>query len=679
MIARPALARAPEPPIGMRDRRSGVHAGIGTTQPQGPAHWPAHWPLTPTGYPEPMFDVRPSQRWRSIRPAWPSLALVLALALPAHSIAATLESVRVEGLAAPMADAVQRSLTLSRLNESQRANLSPARLAFLIRRAEREARAALEPFGHYHATVEIIERTGPQPDQLIILVRVDPGEPVRVFEHRIEVIGPAAAESSVIDGIAAFRPGSGDVFEHSRYQASKSVITRELARLGYFDATTEQARVEVTRAEHRADIALRWHSGPRYVFGDTRITGSPFVDGLLDPLQPWRPGEPYRQDALIDHQRRLSELDYFSVVEIRPAIESDDTETTDAPTEPGSPTQPEASDGMTTPPAVMPIALSLTPAPANVYSAALSIGTDSGAGVQFGYQRRWLNRLGHGFKGELQLAQRRQAAVGHYRIPAFARGAGWWGVRTGLRSEAFEGFDLDTLDFGVERTWRWHEWHSTAALIVQRERLDDRRARTVLPIVSENTLAYPALTTRTVRTDDPVFPTRGWSLDAGLRGGTGALGSDVEFIQAHAEARWLRALDADHRILLRSQAGATWVDSIRALPVGLRFFAGGDRSLRGYDLRTVAPELDGAVVGGRHLLIGSVELDRYFGTGRWGAAIFLDAGDAVDALSDYRPVLGAGIGLRWRSPVGPVRLDLAHGFDNPDEAFRIHLSIGPDL
>ncbi len=114
-------------------------AGIGPTRPQGPAHWQAHWPLTPTGYPEPMFDVRPSQRWRSIRPAWPSLALVLALALPAHSIAATLESVRVEGLAAPMAEAVRRALTLSRLNESQRADLSPARLAFLIRRAEREA------------------------------------------------------------------------------------------------------------------------------------------------------------------------------------------------------------------------------------------------------------------------------------------------------------------------------------------------------------------------------------------------------------------------------------------------------------------------------------------------------------------------------------------------------------
>lgn len=589
--------------------------------------------------------------WRRVRAA---CVLLLCFALTPLAQAERLADVTVTGLNKTQADSVRASLSLTQLTDVQRQALTPGRLAFLLRRAERESLTALEPFGLYNASVEVATEAGG--DGIRVRIAVDPGEPVRVTESTIRVAGPAGEEDSITALITAFRPSVGQVFVHSRYENSKSAIARELARRGYFAADTERARVEIVRAEHSARIDLSWIGGPRYRLGEARFEGSPLRPDLLDPLRPWRAGDPYHQDALLEFQQRLTDLDYFSVVDVRPDVDA------------GPDAQAEA-----------PVQVTLTPAKPNVYSAALSFGTDSGVGTQLGYERRWLNRHGHKFKGELQLAQRRQAAVAQYRIPAFARGPGWWALRGSYRQEEFEGFDLSTAELTAERTWRWGQWNMTAAGTGQRETLNDKRARSAIPIVTNKTLAYPSLTAQTRRSDDPVFTRRGWSLDATARGGSDALLSDVNFIQLRGEGRFIRALSDSMRLLLRSEAGATWVEDIRDLPVGLRFFAGGDRSLRGYDLRTVGPRIDEAVVGGRYALIGSAEIDHYFGDSKWGMAAFVDAGNVVNEIADYDPVFGAGLGLRWRSPVGPIRLDLAHGFDNPDENFRIHLTIGPDL
>lgn len=599
------------------------------------------------------------RRPRRLRVPIVLLSMLLA-ALPGAASAKGPITIEITGLESPQAVNVRRSLSLARLTPEQQAELTPARLAFLLRRAEREALAALEPFGLYHAEVKIVHEVTANG----VSVRLDfaPGEPVRVRQRRVEVHGPAGTEPELLDLLATFEPAVGEPFVHSRYEASKSAIVRELARRGYFQARLESSRVEILRAERSATIDLVWDGGPRHVFGATRIEGSPLKTGLLEALLPWKPDEPYHQDRLIDFQQRLTDLDYFSVVDIRP--------------EPAKETAVPASP--TTAPAV-PIAVELTPAPRNVYSAALSFGTDSGAGIKLGYQRRWINRHGHKLQAEIQAAQRRQAVVAQYRIPAFGAGPGWWGLRTGFRNEDFEGFNLRTTELVGDRTWRWGRWNMTAAYSAQHETLGDRNTETGTPIVTNKTVAFPALTAQTRRSDDPVFTRRGWSLDASARGGTDALLSDVDFAQVRAEGRFIRPLGESSRLLLRAEAGTTWVEEIRDLPVGLRLFAGGDRSLRGYDLREVGPRLDGAVIGGRHLLVGSAEVDHFFGGGKWGMAAFVDAGDAVGRFSDYSAVVGAGLGLRWRSPVGPVRLDIARGFDNPDTDYRIHLTIGPDL
>jgi len=116
------------------------------------------------------------------------------------------------------------------------------------------------------------------------------------------------------------------------------------------------------------------------------------------------------------------------------------------------------------------------------------------------------------------------------------------------------------------------------------------------------------------------------------------------------------------------------------MPPSLRYFAGGDRSIRGYAWREVGPRTpapDKYALGAKHLVVGSAEYEHYFGGGPWGAAVFVDTGSAFDNTIDLHT--GVGLGVRWKSPVGPVRIDIAHGLNQPDSQFQLYLNIGADL
>jgi translocation and assembly module TamA len=187
----------------------------------------------------------------------------------------------------------------------------------------------------------------------------------------------------------------------------------------------------------------------------------------------------------------------------------------------------------------------------------------------------------------------------------------------------------------------------------------------------------PGFTLSQLSADDILFPRRGYTWSADLRGAPGLI-SDTTYARLELAGKRVYPLGERGRLLLRSQLGAMSVEDFTRLPATERFFTGGDQSVRGYDFQTLAPEDDsGEVVGGQYLAVGSIELDYLF-VGNFGAAVFVDSGNATD---DFLPSLktGAGIGFRWRSPVGMLRIDIAHPFDHPDDDYRLHITIGPAL
>ena len=619
-------------------------------------------------------------------------ACCLLAGLPAA--AATVTRIDVTGLPDPlMAENVRLALSLS---DAVGKDVSARRLAYLLREAEAETREALEPFGYY-APVIVIQRSdrataegvdaAPQREPgtdagndagrpqdagtrssptMSVRIRVDPGQPVRVRGFDVGVDGDAGDDRLVRRALETFAPRQGAVLDHTLYDASRRRISRQLAAHGYFDADFTRRKVEVTRAEGAADIALRWASGARYALGEVNFAQTPNAiirEPLLRKLVDWDSGDPFDEAKLEKLRRSLVSLDYFGLVEILP--------------QPERARQDPASDKRA------PVQVNLTPAPRSIYTAGASYGTESGAGVRLGAEQRYLNTRGHKALAQLDYARKRKTLTLQYRVPAFAWLDGWFSASLQAADEQTDTLDTRRVEFVASRSGQFNDHlNLVASAHVLRERWTFLSPDRAVPVFQYASFAFPSLRAEYIDVDNRLAPRRGAGGTLTIRGGQGGANRDATFAQLHATAQWFRGLDADSRLIVRGEAGHTFTNQLVALPPSLRYYAGGDRSVRGYGWREIGPRLRDSVgnnyaVGARNVLTASIEYERYL-RGPWGAAVFVDSGSAFDGKRpDMRTAVG--VGLRWRSPVGPVRLDVAHGLDQPDAPITLHLNIGADL
>ncbi|MDQ3289387.1 MAG: autotransporter assembly complex protein TamA [Pseudomonadota bacterium] len=568
-------------------------------------------------------------------------------------------SVEVVGLGEDETENVRTALSLV---EAIGRDVSPRRFRYLLGEAEDEVREALQPFGYYDPEISI-QRAG-ETDPAQITISVDPGAPVRVRRADVAILGEGGRDRYLREELEAFEPEASEVFEHQVYERSKTRISRRLAERGYFDADFASRRVEVTRAERAADIDLVWESGPRYDIGEITFEQTPekiIREDLLDELVYWDPGSYYHEGKLDRLRRSLTRLDYFSRIDID--------------------RHPQEGEGT-----LVPVTVTLVPAKRSVYAAGLSYGTDSGAGVRLGLERRYLNQRGHKALAQLDFAQRRKTLTLRYRIPAFAWLDGWYTFSAQASDEQTDFIDTRHIEFVASRSGEISEqWTAIASLHALRERWDFvEESDGVAPADPDYryaTFTYASLRGEYVDADDLIFPTDGLFGTVMLRGGVDGFGSDADFAQGRAAAQWYKAVGDQNRLIVRGELGRTFTDLVVDIPPSLRFFAGGDNSIRGYAWREVGPRItseDGKqfALGGRNVATASIEFERYF-TERWGAAVFVDSGTAFNDSPDWRT--GVGIGVRWRSPVGPVQLDIAHGLDDPDSPFQLYLGIGTGL
>ncbi|MCD7098614.1 autotransporter assembly complex family protein [Stenotrophomonas sp. MMGLT7] len=585
-------------------------------------------------------------------------AVLLSCAGIAHA-RGTIDKVQITGLdsgdEAAMIENIEVSLSLY---EAIGKEQGESRLEYLLSQAQRQAREALEPFGYYSPTITV--EAPRSNDHLTVTIHVDKGEPVRVRESHVEMEGWATEDRYLQADVKAFKPRPGDVFDHTTYEASKVTITRRLAERGYFDADFTQRRVEVTRAEHAADIDLGWDSGRRYDMGPVRFHQDYFREKLLDPLVYWEEGSYYHEGKIDRLRESLTKLDYFSTIDIQP--------------------KPEEADDQ----GRVPIDVRLERAKRTIYTSGLSYGSESGAGVRGGVERRYVNDRGHKINTQLDYAQKRKSLSTTYRIPAFRWLDGWYAFTGRLYDEQTDYIDLRNVKVSAARSGEINEhWSAVASINFLRERWryssgeDDDFSGS---IYQTSSLVYPQLEANYANVDDRTFPRRGVAINMMMRGGVEGAGSDTSFLQGSGKLRWFLPAGDNGRLILRGEGGTTWTGDLVAMPPSLRFFAGGDDSIRGYAFREVGPRTpapDRYALGAKHVVTGSAEFEHYFSGGPWGAAVFVDSGSAFDDTPDWHT--GVGVGMRWRSPVGPVRIDVAHGLNDPDSQFQLYLNIGVNL
>ncbi len=504
---------------------------------------------------------------------------------------------------------------------------------------------ALEAYGYYSARIDAT-REPRQSDCWRIDVAITPGPTVNVERVQLEIEGDAEQDAAIAALVAAFPLHVGDPLHHEDYRAFKGRLEALARERGYLDGRFTVARVDVYVDRRAADLALTFDSGPRFAFGAVTFNTDALAQTVLRSFVPFAEGQPYDAALVAQLQRDLSGSGYFARASVAP--------------------QPDQAHDRE-----IPIRVDATPAQPVSYSVGGGFSTDDGPRFSFDYDNVRRNAKGHQMSGSLLLSAVRQTATFDYRVPAGNPQRDWRTFRAGIAREDIDAGVGSAARVGVRRTRARNAFTATRfvdALFEQDE---------IAGVSLGTQLLIPGVTwTRTER-DRLVRPRSGHRLSAELSLGLG----DLALLQADLRAKWIGALPWGARVLVRGRLGTTAEnEDFSHVPLSMRFFAGGDNSVRGYDYESLGPRApDGELIGGDRLLEASIEYEHPI-LENWAVATFVDAGNAFRGSSvDARR--GAGFGGRWFSPIGPVRFDVAWPL-NPadgDRSPRLHISLGPDL
>ncbi|MCU7948103.1 MAG: autotransporter assembly complex protein TamA [Candidatus Thiodiazotropha sp. (ex Cardiolucina cf. quadrata)] len=551
--------------------------------------------------------------------------------------------VKVEGLESRLEDNVLAYLSVER--EKKRDALNEARLRLLHDKAEGEIHTALQPFGYFKPTItsSIIHTE----QGFKLSYQVQPGTPVKLAEVDFQILGEGA-DDPLVGKVFPLAPG--DVLDQTLYEQAKQVQLANTIERGYLDARYTQHQLEVDLQSYTASISLHLDSGMRLRFGEVRMNQDVMNPEFLARYVSFNTGDPFSQDALLALQGDLIDSEYFKQVEVV--------------------TRREEREGDQ-----VPVDVNLKPNKRNRYRIGLGYSTDMGPRLTLDWKNRRRGRNGHRMRSELQISQPLSSLSSEYIIPLERPTVDY--VSFGA---SFEHFDSDTNQgnrallsathsVSLERGWR-----RSLGLEYSYEdfKVGDQE--------DTSRLLVPSVGWLRIKSDGKEFVQRGKRLEFRIEGASESLLSSTSFIQLYANSKFIYGLgEGDWRVLSRLELGATWADDLKELPPSKRFFAGGDNTVRGFGYQDLGPrDEDDDVIGGRYLTVGSLELERHI-SGKWSGALFVDAGNAFDPDFDSETAYGVGFGVRWRSPVGPVRFDVANGSDGDERQWRLHIIVGPEL
>ncbi|KMQ74975.1 autotransporter assembly complex protein TamA [Marinobacter subterrani] len=516
--------------------------------------------------------------------------------------------------------------------------------------AVNQAKEALRALGYYSPTIDWRVREGDSETTATLILSIDPGKPVRVTSRTVEIRGPASSDRP-FTGNLPVHPAEGEVLNHGEYTNLRETIQTRARRRGYFDGKFVTHTLKVDPAARTAAITLIYESGERYLLGDVTFEkGHWFETDLLNRFVTFQPGTPYHADKIAKLNNDLQDSGYFRGVDI------------DA-----SPANAEKG--------VIPVSVALTRREPRSVAAGIGFSTDVGPRLRGTWREHWINPKGHKRGAETELSQPRQSLSAWYELPLDPPMTDLIRLTGGYQREDIENVESELLTFGQQWQHQLEDgWLQVLSLRWEGERFNIGNDET-----GTSSLLLPGVGYSKLHADSPLDPSRGYRLQFNATGSHTALLSDVDILHVDALAKGLYTLAGNHRFLARFQIGGIATNRFEDVPPSLRFFAGGDQSVRGYGYKTLSPENDNGVpVGGRYLMVGSVEYQYQFAD-QWRAALFVDQGNAINDLGDPLAT-GAGVGIRWISPVGPLRLDIAKGLD-PEfgGGWRIHFSMGPEL
>ena len=556
----------------------------------------------------------------------------------------TVVTVVVEGVKGRLHDNVMARLRINRFSENS--ELSETEIRRLHRLAESDIKTSLAPFGYYSVRVESDLQnsgTGWQATYHIIV-----GDPIILESMSISIVGEGADLAELSNAERFFNLEIGAALLQANYETGKRDLLHHARALGFLDAVYTMHEIRIDRTAYLAEIELVLDTGQRYLFGEVSTDQQVISDELLARFVPFERGDSFIPRELQELQRDLYRTDFFGQVLVK-----GDTGNTDGQ--------------------YVPVSIELEPLENyNLYSIGIGYATDTKAHVRFEWMNRLLNRSGHRLNTSFMVGEQESYCVVNYRIPVAdprfntVAGSALWSRE--LWEDTVTSLYSGGLSYEYMTTKRFYGL--SLEILSEDYRIGDT--------TGESELLMPRVQGSWAFADSVINTRHGLRTSVEVRGASEQFVSDASFLSMRADGRLIVTPLSSWRLIGRGSIGYTLVDSIDDIPPSQRFYAGGERSVRGYRYRTLGPEdEDGNVVGGTYMLTGSIELEKSL-SDLLRVAAFYDTGNAMDDFTvDFAHGLGVGVGLAL--PFGQARLDLAYPLRDLGSAQYVFITVGTDL
>lgn len=567
--------------------------------------------------------------------------LVLCLSLPALAEPVTY---RVDIIAPESLTEFLRN-NLDIVSWSGRGDVNEEQLRQLVNTAPDQARSLLATEGYFSPSVKArMEREG---ETWIAILSVEPGAATKVVavDFRIsgDIVNDPEREQRIAGAREAFTLNEGDTFTQENWEASKEGATHRLHRKKYAAARVVNSRAEIDPVAQEARLAVEIDSGPAFRFGEIHIAGlERYPESTVRNYSPIRPGDPYDEEQLLLYQQRLLITGRFASAVVWADNKIENAEST-------------------------PIRVNVFESVARTFEFGIGYSTDRGPRVQTTYTDR--NALDRAWRldARAKIDRLSSEVTGALTFPRQA--SGWnYGLEGKYNDQDIQG--EQRVDWSVTGTHSYviekYQSRQSLQLLTENRALPDGTEddRIALFLAQDWTLNH---------LDNPLAPRSGYFAGLQIGGASEAVISTRDFGRVFAKGSYLLPLRDFGTFAFRFETGAVIADDRENIPSAYLFRTGGDTTIRGYAYESIGVDEGGAVVGGRYLMVGSIEYIQWLSQ-QWGAAVFYDAGDAADSRATFEAVAGYGIGARWHSPVGSLSLDLAYGAD-VDE-YRLHFNAG---
>lgn len=555
-------------------------------------------------------------------------------------------SFQVEGISGELRTNVEAHL-------NSLAVISKQRVRFYVREITESATSALRAFGYYHPNIEVKLPDKDNAKDLTVTVQVDAGKPLYIRNYTLEILGEGS-EYKVFDDILKQSPlSSYKILNHGQYEDLKQQIHDQALSLGFFDGKFISSRILVYQDQNMADIELIYDSGVRYRFG--KLLMDEETAKLLTPsksLQPFSEGDYFSTKLVNSFVQAMNQTGYYNAVDVRPVVD-------------------QLYDQK------VPLEVHLERRANNNVRLGLGYSTDEGPRVLMEWNKPLLNARGDSFTSLATLTPITQDAQLVYKIPRKNPNLDYYTINAS--QEHIDLNDTNSNRSQLAAHYIANEtgvWRRDYALRLEYEDYNQG---------SESGYAMnilPALRLTRRESSGGFDPARGYSLMLEGLGGSRIWG-EHSFVQVRATYRGVISPTPRTRFLFRLEQGANFGPDAEGVPPSLRFFAGGDNSIRGFGYRDKAPmQSDGSgLKGARYMTTGTAEFQFPIGIANSRLAVFLDGGVATDDYQRDKELLwGPGLGYRFLSPYGIVRVDLAVGLEAEQENnYQLHFAFGPEF